>query len=70
MKSGKAALEMKEVPETHADKASKAEPVMVQSRPEDGFMPTAGALAPHISDARLLVLCSPMNPTGTMIADE
>ena len=44
-----------------------AEHVVVPSRPEDGFMPTAERLAPALSDARLLVLCSPMNPTGTMI---
>jgi aspartate aminotransferase len=44
-----------------------AEHVVVPSRPEDGFMPTAERLAPALTDARLLVLCSPMNPTGTMI---
>ncbi len=44
-----------------------AEHVVVPSRPEDDFMPTADRLAPHLRDARLLVLCSPMNPTGTMI---
>ncbi len=44
-----------------------AELVCVTSRPEDGFMPTAEGLAPHLKDARLLVICSPMNPTGTMI---
>lgn len=44
-----------------------AEHVVVPSRPEDDFMPTAERLAPHLRDARLLVLCSPMNPTGTMI---
>ena len=33
-------------------------------------MPTADTLAPVISDARLLVLCSPMNPAGTLISHE
>ena len=47
-----------------------AEHVQVTSRPEDSFMPTAAGLAPHIEDARLLVICSPMNPTGTMIRRE
>ncbi len=40
---------------------------LVPSRPEDAFMPTAERLEPHIAGARLLVLCSPMNPAGTMI---
>ena len=47
-----------------------AELVHVPTRPEDGFMPTARGLAPYLGDARLLVLCSPMNPTGTMIREE
>ncbi len=44
-----------------------AKHVVVQSRPEDAFMPTAERLAPAIRDARLLVLNSPMNPAGTMM---
>ena len=43
--------------------------VSVATRPEDGFMPTAETLAPVIRDARLLVLCSPMNPAGPLISD-
>ena len=41
--------------------------VSIPSRPEDGFMPTAESLRPHLGGARLLVICSPMNPTGTLI---
>ncbi|MEE2786171.1 MAG: aminotransferase class I/II-fold pyridoxal phosphate-dependent enzyme [Myxococcota bacterium] len=41
--------------------------VVVATRPEDAFMPTADRLRPHLSAARLLVLCSPMNPAGTMM---
>lgn len=44
-----------------------AELVSIPSRPEDGFMPTADSLRPHLNGARLLVICSPMNPTGTLI---
>ena len=33
-------------------------------------MPSAEALRPHLDGARLLVLCSPMNPSGTMIRRE
>ncbi len=43
--------------------------ITVPTRPEEGFMPTAENLAPVIGDARLLVLCSPMNPAGTLISD-
>jgi aspartate aminotransferase len=43
--------------------------VTVPTCPEEGFMPTAESLAPVIGDARLLVLCSPMNPAGTLISD-
>ncbi len=44
-----------------------ADLVQVTSRPEDAFMPTAEGLAPHLEGARLMVICSPMNPAGTMI---
>ncbi|MBL7999236.1 MAG: aminotransferase class I/II-fold pyridoxal phosphate-dependent enzyme [Candidatus Kapabacteria bacterium] len=38
---------------------------MVETAPENKFMPTAGELAPHIGSAALIALCSPLNPTGT-----
>lgn len=44
-----------------------AELATVPTRPEDAFMPTVERLAPHLPGARLLVLCSPMNPAGTML---
>ena len=44
--------------------------VTVVTDPEHGFMPTVEQLAPHLSEARLLCLCSPLNPTGTMISPE
>lgn len=47
-----------------------AKHVVVPSRPEDAFMPTAERLAPAIGDARLLILNSPMNPAGTMMRAE
>ncbi|MBD1394111.1 pyridoxal phosphate-dependent aminotransferase [Mucilaginibacter glaciei] len=43
-----------------------AEPILVQTRPENNFMPTAAEIAPHLKGATLLALCSPLNPTGTM----
>lgn len=47
-----------------------AKHVVVPSRPEDAFMPTAEGLAPAIRDARMLILNSPMNPAGTLIRPE
>ena len=43
-----------------------AVPVMIPTRPENNFMPTAEDIRPHIKGAALLALCSPLNPTGTM----
>jgi aspartate aminotransferase len=39
--------------------------VVVQTTPENKFMPTAADIAPHIAGATLVALCSPLNPTGT-----
>lgn len=43
-----------------------AEAIMVQTSPENNFMPTADEIRPHLKGATLLALCSPLNPTGTM----
>src|ERR1700743_2568318 len=45
-----------------------AEAVIIQTTPENNFMPTAAELAPHLKGAALLALCSPLNPTGTMFS--
>jgi aspartate aminotransferase len=42
--------------------------VAVEAMVEDNFMPTAKNIAPHLKDARLLALCSPQNPTGTVFS--
>ncbi|MBZ4420331.1 pyridoxal phosphate-dependent aminotransferase [Myxococcus sp. RHSTA-1-4] len=47
-----------------------AKSVVVPTDAAHGFMPTLEQLAPHLSSARLLCLCSPLNPTGTMIAPD
>lgn len=44
--------------------------VPVATAPDNRFMPTAEALAPHLQDAALLALCSPQNPTGTLFAED
>ena len=43
--------------------------ITVETRPEDNFMPTAKELEPHIKDATLISLCSPLNPTGTCFTE-
>jgi len=43
-----------------------AESVMIATRAENNFMPTADEIRPHLKGAALLALCSPLNPTGTM----
>lgn len=42
-----------------------AKPVIVESKPESKFLPTADEIRPHVKDAALIALCSPLNPTGT-----
>lgn len=44
--------------------------IPVRARSPEGFLPTAATLAPHVRDARLLVLNSPLNPAGTGFARE
>jgi len=47
---------------------TRAEAVIVETRAEHNFMPTADDIRPHIKGAALLALCSPLNPTGTMFS--
>lgn len=42
-----------------------ARQVAVATRPENGFLPTAEELAPHLPGATLLALNSPLNPAGS-----
>jgi aspartate aminotransferase len=44
--------------------------VQIETLPENGFMPTLEEFTPHMKDARLLVLNTPSNPTGTVIDPE
>jgi aspartate aminotransferase len=49
---------------------SGAVPVMVETTAACNFMPVASQLEPYIGDARMLALCSPLNPTGTVFSKE
>jgi aspartate aminotransferase len=50
----------------HYSDLTGANAVMIETRAENNFMPTADEIRPHIKGAALLALCSPLNPTGTM----
>ena len=46
------------------------EHIVIEAKAENNFMPTASDLKPFISDAVLISLCSPQNPTGTTFRKE
>lgn len=46
---------------------NKAQGIAAVTRPEDGFMLTAAQIEPHIRSARMVVINSPQNPSGTVI---
>ena len=45
-----------------------AVPVELVVGAETNFMPTADMIRPHVRDARLIAVCTPLNPTGTVMA--
>lgn len=45
---------------------TSADGVAIETTPENNFLPTADDLRGKLSDAVMLTLCSPLNPTGTM----
>ncbi len=47
-----------------------ANPISIEATPENNFMPTAASIEPYIKEARLIAVCSPLNPTGTVFSKE
>ncbi|HVG24488.1 MAG TPA: aminotransferase class I/II-fold pyridoxal phosphate-dependent enzyme [Thermoanaerobaculia bacterium] len=45
-----------------------AEAVELVVGADTNFMPTAEMIRPHVRDARLIAVCTPLNPTGTVMA--
>ena len=43
---------------------------VIETTAENNFMPSAEDIKPHIQDAILIALCSPLNPTGTVFKKE
>lgn len=54
----------------HYTHISYAEHICVETLPENNFMPYANDLKPYINDVALISLCSPLNPTGTVLTEE
>lgn len=54
----------------HYTYLNDARAVVIEASPERNFMPSAADIAPHISNASLIALCSPQNPTGTVFTKE
>lgn len=48
----------------------RANPIIIHGHAENGFMPTAEDIRPHIQKASLIALCSPQNPTGTVFTEK
>ena len=49
---------------------SRNNTVLVETTPENKFMPTVADIKPHIQNVNLIALCSPLNPTGTTFKKE
>ncbi|MGC4130622.1 MAG: aminotransferase class I/II-fold pyridoxal phosphate-dependent enzyme [Bergeyella sp.] len=49
---------------------TSADAVELKASAENNFLPTAEDIKPHIKDAVLIALCSPLNPTGTMFTQQ
>lgn len=54
----------------HYTYLSRAQQIVIDASPENNFMPTAAEIKPHLQDASLVALCSPLNPTGTVFSKE
>ncbi len=46
---------------------NRARRVVLEGRPEANFLPTLADIEPHLAEARVLHLNSPLNPTGTVM---
>ncbi len=54
----------------HYTYLNNAKPIIIETKSENNFMPTAAEITPFVSEASLLALCSPLNPTGTVFKKE
>ena len=49
---------------------NSADKIEVETTKANNFLPTAEELKPHLQNAVMVALCSPLNPTGTMFTKE
>lgn len=49
---------------------TEGEHIVIEATRENNFMPSAKGIKPHIQNATLIALCSPLNPTGTVFKKE
>lgn len=54
----------------HYTNLNKAKHCVIETTPENNFMPCAEAIKKHIDGAALICLCTPQNPTGTTLSKE
>lgn len=54
----------------HYTNLHKGQHCIIETTPENNFMPTADDIAANIKDAALICLCTPQNPTGTTLNNE
>lgn len=54
----------------HYTHLSHGQKIMIETSPENNFMPTAEEIKPYIQEATLLAVCSPLNPTGTTFSKD
>jgi len=47
---------------------ASAEPIVITAKPENNFMITAQELEPHLKEAVLITINSPLNPSGTVFS--
>jgi len=52
----------------HYTHLTSGDHVVIETTPENNFMPSAEDIKPHIKGATLICICSPQNPTGTTIS--
>lgn len=54
----------------HYTYLNSAQAIVIETTPQNNFMPNAKDIAPYISTANFIALCSPQNPTGTVFTKE
>ncbi|HUR80158.1 MAG TPA: aminotransferase class I/II-fold pyridoxal phosphate-dependent enzyme [Thermoanaerobaculia bacterium] len=52
----------------HYTYMTRGVPIELVVGADTNFMPTAAMIRPHLQDARLIAVCTPLNPTGTVMS--